>query len=411
MVGDDLDARRPDRERQGVGQVAVVLDGDQPVSGLDRAARELADHAADELVVPAVDVPLLVRAVERRRRLRLERLAVAAVVVRQDVDEVERRLLLRRAAVLADDHVVAQLPERRAEPARDVLLDPVDDRQVIPVVAGLGEPRVARRPRRLADGVVEGGPGIGLPIGIEHRLGVARAVEPIRVERAGWVGGGGRGEVERQAQAAGEAQRLDVLRRDELTVLLDDLVVGEIAAQGVDAAPDAGVPLVDRRGLLPLRPEPVGAAQAGDTATDDRDPRLGRRANGAGCGEARGRRTDTDGGPGLEQRAPAQAAIGGRGAGFERAFGAHRGDLVDGNAGRRRLGRGSVGLAEHRGQWSVQRACHGVSPSSGSGRRDATIPARARTIRWPSGRTLGEAVAQEEDRQVVSAKRNHPGSP
>ncbi len=277
VVGDDLDAGRPDRERQGVGQVAVVLDGDEPVAGLDRAARELADHAADELVVPAVDVPLLVRAVERGRRLRLERLAVAAVVVRQDVHEVERRLLLRRAAVLADDHVVAQLPERRAEPARDVLLDPVDDRQVIPVVAGLGEPGVARRPRRLADGVVEGGPGIGLPIGIEHRLGVARAVEPVRVERAGRVGGGGRGEVERQAQAAGEAQRLDVLRRDELTVLLDDLVVGEIAAQGVDAAPDAGVPLVDRRGLLPLRPEPVGAAQAGDTATDDRDPRLGRR--------------------------------------------------------------------------------------------------------------------------------------
>jgi len=138
-------------------------------------------------------------------------------------------------------------------------------------------------------------------------------------------------------------------------VLLDDLAVGEVAAQGLDPAADMVVPFVDGRRLPPPRPQATGAAQAGDAATDDRDPRLWGRTGALRHGQAAGGREDAKGGTGLEDRTPAQAVLGGQRTGSLRSFGPHRRHLVDGYPRRSRFGRGSVRHADHGRQQSVQR--------------------------------------------------------
>src|SRR5450755_169310 len=198
MVADYIVSGRSALERAGIAAVTVESDRHQLLAQLDGPRGQFADHTRDDLVVSSFYVVLLVRSRQHRKILRLISTA-RAVVVAEYVDKVERRLPLGRTSVLAEHVLITELAERRAHPARNVLVNPVDNRHPIPLQRSLVVVVVARGKWRLLDRVIEKGPREFHPVRVELLLRVVATVEPINVV------GVGRGDLRvlnRKAEAA-----------------------------------------------------------------------------------------------------------------------------------------------------------------------------------------------------------------
>ena len=265
-----------------------------------------------------------------------------AVVAAEQVDQVQRRLLRHRAAVLVEQDGHAQAAEVAAEAAGNVPLDPLRGGRVVPA-PGPGRVRAEQgRPGSLDErGVVEQPPAPVVPLAVQRRLRPEPAVEAEAVIRRPGVRRIGVDVVQGEAEPGGEAPHRGVLTRDELAVLLGVLAVGEEPAEGVDAAAGPGrVVLVDLAGHAVAGPQPEGAAEPGDARADDdharvragRRPRR-RRPEGAG----RDRRGEPGRRGAAQDLAPGQPAtrigagpgrIGGTGP-ASLAFGQGAGGLAD----------------------------------------------------------------------------------
>ena len=221
-----------------------------------------------------MDVPFLVRAGEFGVLLRLQP-AGRAVVEAQQVDQVQRGLLLGRPAVLVEQDGYAQQAEVGVQAAGDVLVDPFGGRHVIPAPRPRGGLVKQGRPRRLVvRPVEEQRPGPFVPVTVQRGLGPEPAAEPQPVVQGPGVRRILEHVVQPQPEAGGELAHLGVLAADELPVLLGVLPGVEEPVQGLHAPADAvRVVLVDLAGQAVGGPEPVRTAQARQPGADDHHPR------------------------------------------------------------------------------------------------------------------------------------------
>ena len=226
--------------------MAATVHGFQAFSQADGPGGQPADEPRDEQVIAPAYMPLLVGT----RQLRaVSWLAAAgrAVVVSEQVDEVERGLLGDRAAVLIEEHGHAQPAEVAAEAARDMLLDPFRRRGVVPSPRPGGVPVKAGGPGRLVEGGVMEQPEPPLvPVPVEGGLRPepAAEAEPVVVWAGVWRVGVD--VVQGEAQPGGQPPHGRVLTGDELAVFLRVLPAVEESAEGVNAPAWPGrVVLVD----------------------------------------------------------------------------------------------------------------------------------------------------------------------
>ena len=204
----------PRLEGQAVAPGGRLPDRDQLASGHDRGAHpEMVGDRLGELLVPAPDVEALVRLAEDGQpgRLGLER---------EQVDQVERRLLGGVRAVLDRVGRVEQHPERRGVSARHPRLDPVVHAHGVEGRARVGEIVERRRERRrrlVGDDRFEHRREILVGL----RLGVVVAEEPVGVLGPGRLGV--EQVVEAQVEALGQLPDRPVAGVDQLAPPLGDL--------------------------------------------------------------------------------------------------------------------------------------------------------------------------------------------
>jgi hypothetical protein len=234
-VGGDVGGAARALERERVAAAGGPLQTGQLLAELDDARTQRLGHPVGQLLVAPADVKALVRLAEDGQ----------LVLVRlegQEVDEVERGLVIALGAVLDVVGDVEELAERRTVPARHARLDPVEDAHVVELDCGVGEAveRGGERRRSFVgrDGVEdrrEVGVGLGLRIEV-----------PVEVE---CVGGAGRlrGDevVELEVEAPRELPDVGVAGVDELSAPLGHLVVGPGGVVGEHAPSGAGRGLVD----------------------------------------------------------------------------------------------------------------------------------------------------------------------
>jgi hypothetical protein len=373
-LGAGVEAERPRRAR--------AAHAGERAAGAELPA-ERGGHAGDEQVVAAAHLVLLVRRAEEPE-LPLARRA-------EQVDEVERALLVRVGAVLDGVRHVEQPAELRRAPARHGGVDPLGDAHRVEHPAARRGRGVERRVPGLDVVAVE-----ALPHGLEvaHRVGHGVAAAGEVEERLGAGRLGPEHVVEREAELLRELADARVRLVDELPAVLGELrdgrdagEGGEGAAVGVAAPAQAGVGLVDGGGHARL-PEAVGAGQPGEAGADDGDPRTGRgRAGRRGgtrraheaLGAAAGGQAGTGGGV-AEQGAAGERA-GERRVGGEReaaGAGARVGQLVGGKV-------GLVGEAHDAGE----RGDAGEQRSARHGRRGWGAGGIATVARARPGRKCG----------------------
>ena len=224
--------------------IAVLPHGDEPLVEMHRPGRKPVDDSGDQLVVPAMYVPFLVRAAELWRRPGLQS-AVRARVAAEQVNQVERRLLVGRSAVLVEDGGDAQLTEVAVGAAGQVGIEPVPDRHGVEPASPLAAVPVSRRPRRLVHRrVLEQVVPEPVPVAVDDALEPVPAMEAegllvrARARRVAVA------VVQAEPEVLGECQGHGVLGIDELAVLLHQLVVVEVATQGSDPAARALRPLI-----------------------------------------------------------------------------------------------------------------------------------------------------------------------
>ncbi len=239
-------------------------------------------HRDRQVRVAAGDVVTLVRLPEHAEAARR--------LVPEQVDEVERRLVGRLRAVLLVVCGVEQRPEPRAEPAGNVVRDPVVHRHLVEHLTGrrraVVQRRIAGRLQLLLEGLRDA-------LEVDGRLVrcVVGAEDPVRIL--------GTRRLRRQKVDCGEIELLrepeDLLvpRVDELAAELGLLavvpeVVTELGPVGVHAPADAVGRLV-HVGVHALVLEDECCVEARDAAADDGDAGTGRAP---GCtrmlGEVRG---------------------------------------------------------------------------------------------------------------------------
>ena len=244
LVVDDRALRAVEPEAHG----AVAVQGDRvhPRACRDRrqpGSGEVGGHRLGELLVSAGDVEALIRGAEDLEvpGLRLEP---------EQEHEVERRLIGRVGAVLLVVGGVEQPAEVRLVPARDVLVDPVVERELVERRAGLVEAVPQRRIPGRVNLRLEGGVD-GLEVLRRVGVGVVAAVEVIRL--------GARVRLCGENIRGGETEPLDEVQ-DRVVVGVDELaaVLGYLSPEVVVAARDeraVGVhpPAQPRRGLVDRR--------------------------------------------------------------------------------------------------------------------------------------------------------------
>jgi hypothetical protein len=241
-------------EAAHVGAVASAAQADQRRTQGDGTGRQPGGQAVGDPVSAAVHLEALVRAAVERERppRRLPQLS----------DHGERAAHADVDPVLGAVRLADQTAQLGAAPAGDARVDPVGDRHLVDLA------RTARR---------AGGPNVPLErrvdggeVGARAGEGIPPAVEPVQV-RAQSARRLGVRVVEVQAELAHERADGVVVGVDRLAALLDDLAVGEVAAQGARASADAVRRLVHRASDAVLG-EPVGAHQTGDAGAHDHDP-------------------------------------------------------------------------------------------------------------------------------------------
>ncbi len=114
--------------------------------------------------------------------------------------------------------------------------------------------------------------------------------------------------VELEPELAREVADRAVAGVDELTAVLVDLTVGEVAATREAAPPDPARGLVDIRDQAGL-PQPVGAGQAREAGADDGDPNVTIRPPCRACEPPEHRRADDGGARTLDEAAPRRTEL------------------------------------------------------------------------------------------------------
>ena len=252
--------------------VAVRRDRRHPVAEVEGGARERGRDRDRQLRVAADDVVALVGGAVNREVAR-------ARFVPEQVDQVQRRLVLRLGAVFLVVGGLEQRAHRRGVAAGDVVLDPVVQRQLVEELPGgrgeVVERRIARRLHLALERVVH-----GLEVVARLRERVVGAEDPERVLRSVRL----RAEQvdRRELEPLRELEDRLVVRVDQLAAELGLLAVRpkaspELRPVGVHPAPEPTRRLVDVRGdALVLQRQ--RRRQPGDAAADDRDSRSSRRA-------------------------------------------------------------------------------------------------------------------------------------
>jgi hypothetical protein len=291
-VGGDRLRGRALLEGQRVAPTGGQGDADQLRAHRDLAL-ERCGHRLRDLVVAAAHVELLVRGAEQPQ------LALAGVA--EQVEEVERALLVALGAELDVVRDVEQLPEARRGAAGHALLDPLGDRHRVEHPPALGRGRVGRRVRGGRDVLVEllvdavevlGGlrERVWPPVEVVQRLGAVRlALQQV---------------VEREPELLGELAELDVPRVDQLAAVLGHEPGRERAADRPAAAAQAVARLVQLRADTRLF-EAIGTRQAGEPAADDDDTGAG----GGPCFGGPRRHGDGGGAGGAEELTTAQREL------------------------------------------------------------------------------------------------------
>ena len=245
-----------------------------PPARLDRPAAQVVGDRFRQLLVPTGKVEVLVRLAEDRE-------AGAGGLAVEQVDDVERRLVVRVGAVLLRVRRVEQAAEPRAVAAGDVLLDPAVDGQPVEKAAGRRRAGVRRRVAGRVVLVVEDLQH-RLEVTVELLVRVVVAEEPVRLGRVRRLRGEHVGDDE--PEAVGEREDRLVAAVDQLAAPLARLSVRPVGvgrryerAVRVHAAADpVGRRLVDGGGHACVG-EGQRGGQTGDTAADDGDPRRRRR--------------------------------------------------------------------------------------------------------------------------------------
>ena len=247
----------------------------------------------DHLVVAAPDVEPLVRCSEEPQP--------AAARVAEQVEQVERGLVGDVRAELGVVGDVEEPPEVGVEPSRDVVREPLGDRDVIELDAA-----------RLVVVVERGVTGLrqiqfqlridGAEVGDRLADRVAGAVEVEDVAGPRLLSGYHVGEGE--AELSHQAAHRDVVAVDQLAAVLGDLTVGEGAPDGPDPPAEAVVRLVDHR-TVPCLLQAVRADQAGEPAADHHDRLVALRRVGAPAAQCRPGRSRGDGRSGALEDLPA----------------------------------------------------------------------------------------------------------
>ena len=244
--------------------------------------RSSSASAAGDLIVASPNVEALVGLAEEPQL----RPGVA-----EQVEQVQRALLGRVRAVLDRVGDVEQLSESRRVTTRDRHFDPVGDRHRVELTAS--PRRVVVRGRVVGVGHVLVDRG---PRDLEVRRHLLVRVGPA-VEEAEELGAsllGARQVVQPEAQLVDELPHRVVAGVDELATVLDDLPVGEGAAERPATAAGAVRRLVELDAVAGLT-QAVGAGQPGEPGADDHDLRAAEGARGAGEPAERGQadRRDT----------------------------------------------------------------------------------------------------------------------
>ena len=229
--------------------VPLATDRSQAPAKLDRSLGERGrDGARQPVVSPGDPVSLVGHAGERQ--------VSARRLLAEEIDEIQRRLVGRRRAVLQRVRRVEEATEPRRRASGNARVDPLPDAHAVE--------RHARGRPGLVGGLLARGVevppqerihGLELPVGVGHRIEGAQHVEGVlRAGRLGRVKVDGP-----KAEPPREAEHRLVVRVDELTT---PLLPGSSSSppRSVDAAAVFG--LVDGRGNAAIL-EGRGGGQAG----------------------------------------------------------------------------------------------------------------------------------------------------